>query len=50
MAPRLTVEDAVGRYWGTYGFGGKVLFDAQERRLVHRDDVMNLLPGTGWSP
>ena len=47
MAPRLAVEDAVARYWGTYGFGGKVLFDEAERRLVHKDDVLNLLPRHG---
>ena len=28
--------------------GGKVLFDEVERRLVHRDDVMNLLPPRSW--
>ena len=47
MTPRLSVEDAVARYWGTYGFGGKVLFDEIERRLVHIDDVRNLLPRHG---
>jgi len=48
MPSRLTVEDAVCRYWGTYGFGGKVLFDEEERRLVSLDDVRNLLPDDGW--
>lgn len=48
MAPRLSIEDAVRRFIGTYGFGGKVLFDAAERRLVHKDDVLNLLPSHGW--
>lgn len=47
MVPRLTVDEAVQRYWGTYGLGGKVFFDAVERRLVHKDDVMNLLPRHG---
>lgn len=48
MPSILSVEDAVSRYWGTYGLGGKVLFDEAERRLVHRDDVMNLLPSSSW--
>jgi len=48
MVPRLTIDDAVARYWGTYGFGGKILFDKHDRRLVHRDDVLNLLPRHGW--
>ena len=47
MAPRLGIDEAVARYWGTYGFGGKVLFDEAERRLVHKDDVLNLLPRHG---
>jgi putative DNA primase/helicase len=47
MAPRLGIDEAVARYWGTYGFGGKVLFDEIERRLVHKDDVLNLLPRHG---
>lgn len=48
MAARLTVDDAVARYVGIYGMGGKVLFDTVERRIVHRDDVLNLLPRHGW--
>ena len=48
MPSLITVEEAVVRYWGTYGLGGKVLFDQVERRLVHRDDVMNLLPPRSW--
>jgi putative DNA primase/helicase len=48
MPSLISVEDAVVRYWGTYGMGGKVLFDEVERRLVHRDDVMNLLPPRSW--
>lgn len=45
---QLSVDDAIARYWGTYGLGGKVLFDEVERRLVHRDDVMNLVPDHAW--
>jgi putative DNA primase/helicase len=48
MLPRVTVEEAVERYWFTYGMGGKVLFDEHERRLIHKDDVLNLLPSHGW--
>lgn len=48
MPPRLTIDEAAARYWGTYGMGGKVLFDELERRLVHKDDVLNLLPSHGW--
>ena len=48
MAARLSVDDAVLRYVGTYGMGGKILFDCQDRRLIHKDDVMNLLPSHGW--
>lgn len=48
MAARITVDDAALRYIGTYGMGGKVLFDSEERRLIHKDDVMNLLPSHGW--
>ena len=48
MVSRLSIADAVSRYWGTYGFGGEVLFDQVERRLVAKKDVMNLLPRHGW--
>lgn len=48
MPSALSIEEAVRRYWGTYGFGGKLLFDEIEQRLVHRDDVMNLLPPRSW--
>jgi putative DNA primase/helicase len=48
MAPRLTIDEAAARFWGTYGLGGKALFDEAERRLVHKDDVLNLLPPHGW--
>ena len=48
MASRISVDDAVIRYVGTYGMGGKVLFDSEERRLIAKDDVMNLLPSHGW--
>lgn len=48
MAPRLTIDEAARRFWGTYGLGGKALFDEAERRLVHKDDVLNLLPSHGW--
>lgn len=49
MPSMLTVDEAVARFWGTYGMGGKVLFDEVERRLVHKDDVMNLLPERAWA-
>jgi putative DNA primase/helicase len=48
MPSMLSVEDAVARYWGTYGLGGKALFDVIVRRIVHREDVMNLLPPRAW--
>ena len=48
MVSRLTIDEAAERYWGTYGLGGDVLFDAAERRLVHKKDVVNLLPRHGW--
>ena len=48
MVPRISVDDAAARYVGTYGMGGKALFDNLGRRLVHKDDVMNLLPSHGW--
>lgn len=48
MVSRLNVDEAVRRYFGTYGMGGKILFDEAERRLIHKDDVMNLLPSHGW--
>lgn len=48
MPSLFTVDEAVLRFWGTYGMGGKVLFDEVERRLVHKDDVMNLLPDRAW--
>ena len=48
MVARLSIDEAAVRYWGTYGMGGKVLFDEAERRLVHKDDVLNLLPSHGW--
>ena len=47
MPSRLTIDEASQRYWGTYGLGGKVLFDEVERRLVHQDDVGNLLGRSG---
>lgn len=48
MVSRLSVDEAVERYVGTYGMGGKALFDLTARRLVHKDDVLNLLPSHGW--
>jgi putative DNA primase/helicase len=48
MPSLISVEEAVARYWGVYGLGGKVLFDEVERRLVHRDDVMNIIPPRSW--
>ena len=48
MPSMISVEEAVLRFWGTYGMGGKVLFDEKERRLVHKDDVMNILPPRSW--
>lgn len=48
MPARLSVDEAVARFWGTYGMGGKALFDRVERRIVHKDDVCNLLPQHGW--
>ncbi len=47
MVPRISVDDAVDRYWGTYGMGGDMLFDEEERRIVHKKDVANLLPRHG---
>lgn len=48
MVARLSVDEAVERYIGTYGMGGKALFDGVGRRIVHKDDVLNLLPSHGW--
>ena len=48
MPARVSIDDAVVRFWGTYGLGGDVLFDEVERRLVHKKDVVNLLPRHGW--
>lgn len=48
MVSRLSVDDAVHRYVGTYGMGGKAMFDNVARRIVHKDDVLNLLPSHGW--
>jgi putative DNA primase/helicase len=48
MVPRISVDDAVHRYVGTYGMGGKAFFDNVARRIVHKDDVLNLLPSHGW--
>lgn len=48
MVSRLSVDQAAERYSGTYGMGGKALFDGVGRRLVHKDDVLNLLPSHGW--
>jgi len=48
MPSRISIDEAAGRYWGTYGLGGDVLFDEVDRRLVHKKDVVNLLPRHGW--
>jgi putative DNA primase/helicase len=48
MVARIGIDDAAKRYWGTYGMGGKILFDGVERMLVTKDDVLNLLPSHGW--
>jgi putative DNA primase/helicase len=48
MVSRITIDEAAVRYWGTYGLGGDVLFDETERRLIHKKDVVNLLPRHGW--
>lgn len=48
MVSRLSIDEAVDRYSGTYGMGGKALFDHVGRRIIHKDDVLNLLPSHGW--
>ncbi|MBV5310759.1 DUF5906 domain-containing protein [Chromatium okenii] len=48
MVARLSIDDAVARYWGTYGFGGKVVFDQAESRLIAKEDVIQLIPRGGW--
>jgi len=48
MPSQISVDDAALRFWGTYGLGGKTLFDEKKRRLVHKDDVLNLLPPRSW--
>ena len=48
IKPILPIEEAVLRYTGIYGAGGRVLYDEIERRLVHKDDVLNLLPPRSW--
>lgn len=48
LKPRISIDEAVARFVGTYGFGGKVLYDKQERCLSTKDDVCNLLPRHGW--
>jgi putative DNA primase/helicase len=48
MPALMSIDDAVERFCGTFGFGGKVLFDTADRRLVAKEDVMNLLPGRSW--
>lgn len=47
MITRITINEGVDRYWGTYGLGGDILFDEEERRLVHKKDAANLLPRHG---
>lgn len=44
----LTVDEAAQRYALIYGMGGDALFDRQEGRIVHKKDLMNLLPRHGW--
>lgn len=48
MKSQLTIDEAVMRFCGIYGLGGKVMFDFEERRVIHRDDVMNILPPRAW--
>ena len=48
MPALMSIDDAVERFCGTFGFGGKVLFDTVDRRLVAKEDVLNLLPGRSW--
>lgn len=48
MPSQLTVYDAANRFVGVYGMGGDIVFDSVERRLVHRKDVLNLLPDHSW--
>lgn len=48
MKSLLTIDEAVRRFWGVYGMGGKVVFDESERRLVHKDDMLNILPDRAW--
>ena len=44
----LPIEEAVIRYTGIYGAGGRVLYDGIERRIVRKDDVLNILPPRSW--
>ncbi len=48
MPSRISIDEAARRYCGIYGMGGKVVFDFVARRIVHKDDVLNLLPSHGW--
>jgi putative DNA primase/helicase len=47
LKPLLTVPEAAVRYSIVYG-GGGCLFDHQERELVPKGDVMDLLEDHGW--
>lgn len=45
---RLSIDEAALRFCGTINLGGKTLFDRLHHRLIHKDDVLNLLPSHGW--
>jgi putative DNA primase/helicase len=47
LKPLLTVDEAAARYALCYASRG-TLYDAQERVLVNKDDVRDLLPDHGW--
>lgn len=48
MVSQMSIDEAVERYSNIYGLGGQVLFDHALRRVVLRNDVLNLLPRHGW--
>ncbi len=43
LLPVIPIDEAARRWVGTYGMGGKTLYDRIQRKFVHVDDVRNLL-------
>lgn len=49
LKPLISIDEAAERFALIYGLGGKSLFDHQEYRVVHKDEMLNITPERAWA-